>query len=64
MLNIGIVFEEIDFLLLINFIMVVSEDINYGFSDIKMLKVFVKLLDNSVKRGVVLEILEKNDFIG
>lgn len=64
MLNIGIVFEEIDFLLFINFIMVVSEDINYGFSDIKMLKVFVKLLDNSVKRGVVLEILEKNDFIG
>lgn len=64
MLNIGIVFEEIDFLLFINFIMVVSENINYGFSDIKMLKVFVKLLDNSVKRGVVLEILEKNDFIG
>lgn len=64
MLNIGIVFEEIDFLLFINFIMVVSEDINYGFSDIKILKVFVKLLDNSVKRGVVLEILEKNDFIG
>lgn len=64
MLNIGIVFEEIDFLLFINFIMVVREDINYGFSDIKMLKVFVKLLDNSVKRGVVLEILEKNDFIG
>lgn len=64
MLNIGIVFEEIDFLLFINFIMVVSEDINYGFSDIKMLKVFVKLLDNIVKRGVVLEILEKNDFIG
>lgn len=62
--NTGIVFEEIDPLSLTNFIMAASEDINHGLSDIKMSKAPVKLPDNSVKRGVVLEIPEKNDFIG
>lgn len=62
--NTGIVFEEIDPLSLTNFIMAASEDFNHGLSDIKMSKVPVMLPDNNVKRGVVLEIPEKNDFIG
>lgn len=62
--NAGIVFEEIDPLSLTNFIMAASKDVNNGGSDIRISTAPVKLTDSSIKKGLLLEIPEKNDFIG
>ncbi|XP_062603193.1 uncharacterized protein LOC134264964 [Saccostrea cucullata] len=65
--NNGIVFEEIDPLSLTNFILAANEAPDSGFSggpDISMSMAPVKLTDNTVENSVVLEIPEKNDFIG
>lgn len=62
--NSGVVFEEIDPLSLTNFILAAGDGLNEGKAEIEMSQAPIRLPDNTLKSGVILEIPEKNDFIG